>query len=88
MSIGRDFFADVETRLDNKIPTYQGDWTDWWADGIGSAAIALGVNRQAQSDLRTAQTLNALADTLADEPKPGIADVMATMVTAINEAVL
>jgi hypothetical protein len=74
LSLDRDFFEDVEQRLGDNLPTYQGDWTDWWADGIGSGAIALGVNRQSQSDLRTAQTLHAIADAVTDLPKPQIAD--------------
>ncbi|HVL24833.1 MAG TPA: glycoside hydrolase family 38 C-terminal domain-containing protein, partial [Thermomicrobiales bacterium] len=73
MSLNRDFFADAEARLGDSIATFEGDWTDWWADGIGSAAVPLGVNRQAQNDIRTAQTLNALADVVTDEPRPEIA---------------
>ena len=46
--------------------TYGGDWTDWWADGIGSGALPLGLNRRAQSDVRTAQTLHALANAISD----------------------
>lgn len=30
-----EFFAAVE-KSGCKFPTYRGDWTDWWADGIGS----------------------------------------------------
>lgn len=70
MSLDRDFFMDAEQRLGDQMATYEGDWTDWWADGIGSAAIALGKNRQSQDDIRTAQTLNALADIITDEPIP------------------
>jgi hypothetical protein len=72
-SIGRDFFAEIEEKYGNRLQTYSGDWTDWWADGIGSAAIALGTNRQSQNDIRVAQSLNALADLLTDEPNPAIA---------------
>jgi hypothetical protein len=73
MSLNRDFFADAEARLGDGIATFAGDWTDWWADGIGSAAVPLGTNRQAQNDIRTAQTLNALADVVTDEPRPDVA---------------
>ncbi|MGI8485860.1 MAG: hypothetical protein ACR2OU_16575 [Thermomicrobiales bacterium] len=73
-SLDRDFFADVETSIGDQLETYQGDWTDWWAVGVGSAAFALGKNRQAQSDIRTAQTLHALADVLTDEPLPTVND--------------
>jgi len=71
-SLDRDFFAAVESRIGDQLETYQGDWTDWWALGIGTAAFALAKNRQAQSDIRTAQTLHALADTVTDEPLPTV----------------
>jgi hypothetical protein len=74
MSLNRDFFADVEDRMHDRLDTYKGDWTDWWADGIGSAAVPLGKNRQSQANIRTAQTLNALADVLTDDPKPELSN--------------
>lgn len=74
----RDFFTEVEARIGDHLETYAGDWTDWWAIGVGSAAFALGRNRKAQADIRTAQTLNALADVVTDEPLPSVAaDVQA-----------
>lgn len=77
-SIDRDFFSEMETRIGDQLATYSGDWTDWWAIGVGSAAFALGKNRKAQADLRTAQTLHALADVVTDEPMPSVsADVQA-----------
>ena len=72
LSTGRDFFEDAEGRIGAHLDTFSGDWTDWWADGIGSAASVLGKNRRSQSDLRTAQTLHAIADALVDEPNPAI----------------
>jgi hypothetical protein len=71
-SLDREFFADVESRIGDRLETYGGDWTDWWALGIGSAAFALAKNRRAQTDIRTAQTLHALADIVTDEPLPSI----------------
>ncbi|MGB3306736.1 MAG: hypothetical protein WBA63_11170 [Thermomicrobiales bacterium] len=73
-SIDRDFFADIESRIGDSLETYAGDWSDWWAIGVGSAAFALGRNRQSQADIRTAQTLHALADVVTDEPLPTIAE--------------
>lgn len=67
MATNHDFFADVEQRLAGRIPTYSGDWTDWWADGIGSGARPLGYSRRAQSALTTAQTLHAAADLRSGE---------------------
>jgi hypothetical protein len=62
MATNSEFFADVEERFADHIPSYVGDWTDWWADGIGSGARALGYSRRAQSALTTAETLHAAAD--------------------------
>ncbi|MGH2532321.1 MAG: glycoside hydrolase family 38 C-terminal domain-containing protein [Thermomicrobiales bacterium] len=70
MATNREFFALAEDRLGDRMDAFQGDWTDWWADGIGSAARALGRGRVAQGAIRTAQTLHALADHLGGESEP------------------
>lgn len=67
LATNREFFEFVEGHLGDKLETYSGDWTDWWADGLGSAARHLGFNRRAQADIRTAQTLHTLADTLVKD---------------------
>ena len=71
MATNRDFFEAAEERLGDAIPTYEGDWTDWWADGIGSAAREVGRARRAQAGVRTAQTLHAVADALEGSPSAG-----------------
>lgn len=40
------FFRIVEKRCDN-LPTYSGDWTDWWADGVGSTPSEVKTYREA-----------------------------------------
>ncbi|HEX5914587.1 MAG TPA: hypothetical protein VFY54_15810, partial [Rubrobacter sp.] len=67
LATNSEFFTEAEERLAGSIETYSGDWTDWWVDGIGSGARHLGFNRRAQADVRTAQTLHALADTLTED---------------------
>ena len=67
MATNTEFFTAVEERLGHLLDEFRGDWTDWWADGIGSAARPLAFNRRAQSTIRTAQTLNALADRFVDD---------------------
>ena len=42
-----DFFAEVKKNTD-KIPSYSGDFPDWWADGVGSTANAVKVFKDAQ----------------------------------------
>ena len=42
-----DFFKKLESAgID--MPEYAGDWTDWWADGIGSTPEAVKMYREAQ----------------------------------------
>ena len=54
----REFFEALPT---DGLQTFAGDWADWWADGLGSAARHVGFNRRAQAIVRTAQTLHTLA---------------------------
>jgi hypothetical protein len=70
VATNREFFELVEERLGPSLDAFHGDWADWWADGIGSAARPLGVNRRSQAGIRTAQTLHALADSLAEAGSP------------------
>ena len=54
----REFFEALPT---GGLETFTGDWADWWADGLGSAARHVGFNRRAQAIVRAAQTLHTLA---------------------------
>lgn len=62
LSRNRDFFEIAEAKLGDAIDSFSGDWTDWWADGIGSGAYALSLNRTAQYGIRAAQSLHTAAD--------------------------
>ncbi len=66
ISTNRDYFTEIEQRIGDQIDTFEGDWTDWWVDGVGAAALPLGLNRQTQANLRTAQTLHTLAGNTTD----------------------
>jgi hypothetical protein len=64
MATNSEFFEHVErTAPAEAIGVHEGDWTDWWADGLGSGARPLGYVRRAQSALRAAETLDAVAGT-------------------------
>ncbi|MDF0480003.1 hypothetical protein OL233_06820 [Vagococcus sp. PNs007] len=39
------------------FPTYSGDWTDWWADGVGSTPAPTKIYRDAQHKYRVAAKL-------------------------------
>jgi hypothetical protein len=40
-------FFEVANKEEN-IPTYSGDWNDWWADGVGSTPAATKIYKEAQ----------------------------------------
>ena len=66
-----EFFEAASERLGDSIPSWQGDWADWWADGLGSGARALRWAREAQQATRTAETLSTLGDLLGGKaPSP------------------
>ncbi|WP_327587325.1 hypothetical protein OHA25_10190 [Nonomuraea sp. NBC_00507] len=66
-AVNSDFFQHVEERYLDRLAVHKGDWTDWWADGLGSGARPLGYVRRAQSALRVAETLHTLAGADATE---------------------
>jgi Glycosyl hydrolases family 38 N-terminal domain/Glycosyl hydrolases family 38 C-terminal domain len=67
LACNAEFFAEAESRLGPRLETFSGDWTSWWADGLGSGARVNGLNRRAQALVRTGQTLNVLADRLGEQ---------------------
>ena len=45
----QDFYQELQNRLDlDKIPVVTGDFTDWWANGVGSTPLAVKHYRAAQ----------------------------------------
>lgn len=70
LSRHEDFFADAEQRLDGQLETFEGDWSDWWVDGVGAGAAPLAMNRTAQSVITDAGTVNAMADLLGAQRDP------------------
>lgn len=63
-SRNEDFFTDAEERLGDRIETFEGDWTDWWVDGVGAGAVPLAATRDGQAALADAQTLAGYAEIL------------------------
>ncbi|WP_099224405.1 glycosyl hydrolase [Listeria costaricensis] len=51
-----DFFAKLK-QVDWEIPTYKGDWNDWWADGVGSTMGPVKSFRAGQRDYELARKL-------------------------------
>lgn len=52
-----EFFKRVEDS-EAEIPTYKGDWPDWWAFGVGSTPNVNKVYKEAQRLLRTTKLID------------------------------
>ena len=91
MATNSEFFRHVETTAPaGAIAAHEGDWTDWWADGLGSGARPLGYVRRAQAALRTAESLDALArpDSAAADRGNGAAAAAADFAAAYDKTAL
>ncbi|MBW8683609.1 glycoside hydrolase family 38 N-terminal domain-containing protein [Chitinophaga rhizophila] len=56
----KQFFTDFEAAYADKIPVVAGDYTEYWTDGIASAARETGYNRIASETLQQADAIWAL----------------------------
>lgn len=56
----KDFFHDFEAAYGDKIPVVSGDYTEYWTDGIASAARETGYNRNNSDRLLQAEAIWAL----------------------------
>lgn len=52
-----EFFAHIEKRAD-QFPTFRGDWTDWWSEGVASAPRDTLLFRNAQRTKRLVEKLD------------------------------
>ncbi len=68
LSRNEDFFRDAEERLAGQIQEFEGDWGDWWVEGVGSGARPLAMTRKAQAAVTGAQTMSGMAALLGGEP--------------------
>ena len=55
-----EMFHKFEKRYGDKIPTYRGDFTPYWEDGVGSSARETGMNRHNADRLLQAESLWAM----------------------------
>lgn len=60
-----EFFEQLRKR-ELSIPTYKGDWPDWWADGVGSTPSGVKLYREAQRNYRLINKLDPTG-VLADQ---------------------
>ena len=66
MATNREFFDALRTETGDRLPVFEGDWTDWWADGVGSAAREVALGREGQRSVAVGQALHTFADLLGD----------------------
>jgi len=55
-------FHDFEARYGSKLPTFRGDFTPYWEDGVPSSARETALNRHSEDRLSQAETLYAMLD--------------------------
>lgn len=52
-----DIMRTFEEKYGNQFPTLKGDFTEYWTDGLGTAAKQIGMNRSAKERLIQTETL-------------------------------
>lgn len=55
-----EIMSSFEAKYGDQIPTVTGDFTEYWTDGLGTAAKLTAVNRQSKERLTQAETLYSL----------------------------
>lgn len=65
MATPSDFWDVVYANLD-ELPTYRGDWTDFWVFGTGSSAREVSINRENRRRMKTADALEGALSGLGD----------------------
>lgn len=61
VSRNEDFFRDAASRIGDELITVEGDWGDWWVEGVGSAAVPIAFMRTAQAEVVDARTISQLS---------------------------
>ncbi len=70
VSRNEDFFAEAEEKVGDELLTVQGDWGDWWVEGVGSAAVPLALTREAQATVSDARSFSQAAAWLGGSSLP------------------
>lgn len=73
MSTNAEFFREAERRLGDEITTVEGDWGDWWVEGVGSAAHLQAMVRDAQARVPEGNTIASLTAAFGGAAVPGAA---------------
>ncbi len=57
ISGGHEIMSMIETKYGNRLPVVKGDYTEYWTDGLGTAAKFTAMNRNAKEKLLQAENL-------------------------------
>ena len=64
-----DIMRTFETKYGNQLPVLKGDFTEYWTDGLGTAAKQTGMNRSSKERLIQAETLWTMLNPGAAAPR-------------------
>jgi hypothetical protein len=56
----KQFFQDFEKQYKDKIPSFTGDYTEYWTDGVSSAAKETAISRETSDKLKQASAIWAI----------------------------
>lgn len=56
----KQFFTDFEAKYKSEIPILKGDYTEYWTDGVGSAAKETAINRNTSAKLQQTDAIWAI----------------------------
>lgn len=72
---GHEVMSMIEERYGDTLPVVTGDYTEYWTDGLGTAAALTAANRRSKERMIQVETIAALlADRGAPAPRADIAD--------------
>lgn len=57
-----DFIQMLHDEYANDLPTFSGEWVDWWADGAASSAYETSLNRSTEALLPVLEFLASIGD--------------------------
>lgn len=69
ISGGHEFMSEIERRYGDKLPVVTGDYTEYWTDGLGSAAKYTAMNRRNKERIIQAETAWSMLSDGAAAPR-------------------
>ncbi len=76
-----EIMSEFEKKYGDRLPVYSGDFTEYWTDGLGTAAKQTGMNRSSKERLIQAETLWSMLN-------PGLASPRASFSEAWRNVIM